>query len=238
MRMKKKWALTYLVFILIILNGILIVTVNAATYPTVKPFVNDFANLMTADQIKSLDDHCAKINMKTTYEIVVVTLNSTQGDDPVSYANHIGEQNGVGKKDTDNGVVILWNVQDKNGGIAIGRGAETYLNDAKVGEIGRNARHFFDKGKYYEGFDQIVSDIEKTIYQRDTNVKPLTSKPATDGLLTLIVVILIFGLIGYLILSKVGVLPQMRGVSFGGGGGGRGFGGGSFGGGGGRFVWI
>lgn len=214
--------------------------VNAATYPTIKPYVNDFANVMTSEQVINLDNHCAKIEDETTYQIVIVTLNTTNSDDPVDYANHIGEQNGVGQKDTDNGVVILWVIDMKSGGIAIGRGAETYLNDAKVGEIGRGARHYFDEGKYYEGFDQIISDIETTIHQRDTNAKPSTSKPANDGLLTLIVVILIFGLIIYLILSKVGVVPRMRGFSFGsgGGGGGRGFGGGSFGGGGARFVWI
>ena len=238
---KMKWIVIYLVLILIILNSI-----NAATYPVIIPYVNDFGHLMTADQVKSLDDHCAKIDLDTTYEIVVVSLNSTNGDDPTDYANHIGQQNGVGKATTDNGVVILWDIQDKKGGIAIGRGAETYLNDAKVGEIGRNARHFFDEGKYYEGFNQIVSDIETTIHQRDTSVNStstIKSNSSRDnGLLTAFIIILIFGVIAYLILSKAGVIPRIGGSAFsfrgGGGGGGRSFGGGSFGGGGASFTWI
>ena len=105
---KKKKALISLIFILIILNGILII--NAATYPTIKPFVNDFAKLMTTDQARNLDNHCAKIDIDTNYEVVVVTVNSTQGDAPLDYANHIGQQNGVGKKSTDN-VLTLQHVK-------------------------------------------------------------------------------------------------------------------------------
>ena len=239
---KKKWALIYLVFILIIINGILInISVNAITYPTVKPYVNDFANTMSSDEIKTLDNYCAKIDKETTYQIVIMTINSTEGDNPISYANHVGQQNGVGQKTTDNGVVVIWVTNDNTGAIAIGRGAETYLNDAKVGEIGRAARHYFDEGKYYEGFEQILSNIEATIYQRDTSVNStsisIIKSTSKNGLLTAFIIIIIFVVIVYLILSKIGVVPRMGrigGISIGGGGNSRGgsWGGGSFGGGG------
>jgi uncharacterized protein len=244
MKTKMKWALIYLILIIVIINGMLIVLINAQTYPTIKPFVNDFANVLSPEEENLLENHCAKLDMDTSYQIVIVTLNSTNGADALDYANHIGENNGVGQKETDNGVVILWVTEDNKGAIAVGRGAETYLNDAKVGEIGRSSRNQFDNKKYYQGFEQIVSDIEKTIKKRDTSINNASSSPIPiqskkdNGLLTTIIVIFIIGLLIYLILSKAGVVPRpnFRFRSGGGSGfGGRSFGGGSFGGGGSRF---
>jgi uncharacterized protein len=124
----RKWCLIYLVYILIILNGFLIVSVNAQTFPTIKPYVNDFANLFTPEERSLLNIHCDMIDKNTTYQIAIVTVNTSNGDDPLDYANHIGENNGVGQKDTDNGIVIIWVVDMNKGAIAVGRGAETYLN--------------------------------------------------------------------------------------------------------------
>ena len=237
-----KWASIYLILILIIILGALIVLVNAQTYPTIKPFVNDFANILSPEEENLLENHCAKIDMDTSYQIVVVTINSTNGADALDYANHIGEQNGVGQKETDNGIVILWVTEDDKGAIAVGRGAETFLNDAKVGEIGRSSRNYFNNKKYYQGFEQIVSDIEKTIKERDKSINNSSQNPiqtkTDNGLLTTLIVIIIIGILIYLILSKTGILPRpnFRFRSGGGSGfGGRSFGGGSFGGGGSRF---
>jgi uncharacterized protein len=234
MMMKTKLNLIYLTLILIVL-------VNAQTYPTIKPFINDFANILSTEERNNLDIYCGIIERDTKYQITIVTVNSTQGDDPLNYANRIGEQNGVGQKETDNGVVILWVTDTKEGAIAVGRGAETYLNDAKVGEIGRSSREYFNEKRYYEGFQNIISKIEKTIKERDQTINqtitPTTTPKKNNRLLTILIVIMIFGLLIYLILSKSGILPRPNwhfrsgGNSFSG----KSWGRGSFGGGGGRF---
>jgi len=143
--------------IMLLLTGF----VAAREYPNLNnKLVNDFAGLMTPEQEQTLTDKLIKVNQETSVEIAVVTIYSTDSEDRLDFANHLGENNGVGKKATDNGVVLLWSVQNENGGaIAPGRGIEAVLNDAKVVRIGKAARPLFDQGKTYEAFDQMIDGV-------------------------------------------------------------------------------
>jgi uncharacterized protein len=222
--------------------------IQAYDYPTIKPFVNDFTGKLTENQINFLNLHSENIKQNTSYEIAIVLVKTTDGQDRLDYANHIGENAGVGNKETDNGLVVLWTEDNERGiAIAVGRGAETYINDAKAADIARAARHLFEEGKYYEGMEQMLTDLENTIHQRDTTAKGTgnnsLSDPAVGDLITILIVCGVIGLIIYLILSKMGVVSRPRwsgrsspiSIGTGGGGfGGGGFSGGSFGGGGGR----
>lgn len=222
--------------------------IYAYEYPTIKPFVNDFLGKLTSEQLHDLDQHCGRININTSYEIAVVLIKTTDGQDRVEYANKIGEKAGVGKKELSNGLVVLWTEDNERGiAIAVGRGADSYVNDAKAGEIARAARPLFEDGKYYEGMEQIITELENVIHQRDTTAQGTTvpgiSDPALGDLITILIIFGVVGLIIYLILSKAGVVPRPGwsgrsspiSIGTGGGGfGGGGFGGGSFGGGGGR----
>jgi len=155
----------------------------AADIPRIEPYVNDFASLMTSDQIVQLNVLCDSIENVTTYEIAIVTVPSTGGEDTVQFANKIGDQNGVGKKDQDNGIVVLWSLSNNKGGaIATGRGSESILNDAKVGEIGRASRHFFDEGNYSAGFIYIVNEINNVIVQsQNESAAALTGGENSNG---------------------------------------------------------
>ena len=149
----------------IIMLVLLLTSVSASVdIPRIEPYVNDFVGLMSAEQILELNLLCDAIEQNTTYEIAVVTISGTGGQDRVEFAGKIGDFNGVGKKDLDNGIIVLWSMSDDYGGaIATGRGSESILNDAKIGTIGRDARPLFDEEKYYEGITQIVNDINDVI---------------------------------------------------------------------------
>lgn len=205
--------------------------IQAYEYPTIKPFVNDFAGKLSESQINFLNLHCERIKTNTSYEIAVVLVTTTDGQDRLEYANRIGENAGVGSKETDNGLVVLWTEQNERGiAIAVGRGAETYINDAKAAEIARGARPLFEEGKYHEGMSQIITELENTIHQRDPTATG-TKTTGDTGFNDLIMILIIFGVVGliiYLILSKAGVVPRpgwsrsSSPISIGTGGGGRG----------------
>jgi len=153
----------------------LIPFINAV--PKIEPYVNDYGNLLTREQISSLNILADKIEQNTTWEIAIVTVPNTEGLDRLDYANRLGDENGVGKKDKDNGLVVLWSESDDRGlAIASGRYSESIFNDAKLGRILREARSYFDEGNYYEGFLNITLELEKEI--KDTNNTPSTD---TDG---------------------------------------------------------
>lgn len=220
----------------------------AQDYPSLTPFVNDFGKYLTSDQISSLNARCQKIEQNTTYEIAIVTVTTTNGDDRLIYANELGERNGVGKKATDNGLVILWTQENEKGlAIAVGRGAESLFNDAKVARIARDARSLFDDGKYYEGFNKILDDLESEL----KFAEPLTNVPVDVDFMDIVIIVIVIFLVIFVIAqlfknndndfvkgALVGSIVSnvLRGGRSGGGGSfsGGGFSGGSFGGGGGH----
>ena len=235
---------------ILILILIVIPLVNAEV-PKIVPYVNDFANVLSDDEELKLNLLCDSIEKNTSYEIAIVTISNTEGMDRIEYANKIGDLNGVGKKDQDNGVVVLWSLDNEKGGaIATGRFSESILNDAKVGRIGRESRKYFDGEKYYEGFDYIINEIRKEINNESKGYIETIESNELD-MNSFIFFIIIFVVIIFLIKVFASLLESnddssdssssYRGYSGGYSSGSssssssRGFGGGSFGGGGARF---
>lgn len=203
-----------------------------------QPFVNDYANLLTPGQEASLDSVCRLIEQNSSYEVVIVTVPDTDGRDRVSYAAQLGEDAGVGKSAADNGIVVLWSVDNEKGlAFATGRGAEALFNDAKAGRILRDNRHYFDTGNYSDGFQGILTAIQTELGMATTNTTADTTTGVSDWDITTWIVVI--GAIIFVIwlLSKLGsgfgsglavgsILSS--GGRGGGGGGGFSFGGGSF----------
>jgi len=98
-------------------------------------YVNDFANVLSAEQISQLRNYLSQLRSETTAEVVVVTVNSLDGYAPMDYATNLGQAWGVGKKETDNGLVILYAKQENKIAVATGYGLEGILPDSKVGRI-------------------------------------------------------------------------------------------------------
>jgi len=98
-------------------------------------YVNDFAEVFSQGQIDELTSLLYNLTQDTTAEVVVVTVNSLEGTAPIDYATEIGQTWGVGKKDTDNGLVILYAKAENKIAVATGYGLEGILPDSKVGRI-------------------------------------------------------------------------------------------------------
>jgi uncharacterized protein len=234
-----------------ILFGLLIMGLTTAyTYPNLNgQRVNDFANILTTNQIQNLTNQIRIIESVTGAQFAIVTVNSTEGDSTVDYAARIGQQNGVGQAGLDNGIVILWSVQDNAGAIATGRGIGDILNDAKVGRIGRAYRPYFENGSYYAAFSGILNDLYAQ-FPNATNVTDMSAMKTNTSLsgwdwFLIIVIILFAGILISAFSSDDGTggsgfgggyIASSGGWSGGGGGGfSGGFGGGGFGGGGAAF---
>jgi uncharacterized protein len=234
----------YAILVILILQLSLVSAV-----PKIEPYVNDFAHLLTSEEITNLNLQADAIEKNTTYEIAIVTVAGTEGQDRITYANKIGDENGVGKKGQDNGVVVLWSTGDEKGGaIATGRYSESILNDAKVVRIGKASRPYFDNGSYYQAFSYILTQINLEITGKITPTNSTKTTPTQTPKMDFISIVIVIGAIFFIIflLSKlgpgfvvgalIGSLLSKGGRSSGGGfSGGGSFGGGSFGGGGGKW---
>ncbi|MBR5246789.1 MAG: TPM domain-containing protein [Clostridia bacterium] len=103
--------------------------------PTNDFFVNDFANVISEEDEAQIMKIGADLYEQTQAQIVVVTVESLDGYNVDEYALELGREWGVGSKETNNGVVLLLSVSDREVTIQVGYGLEGCVTDAKSGEI-------------------------------------------------------------------------------------------------------
>jgi uncharacterized protein len=220
--------------------------------------VNDFAHVMTADQVATLESKLVAYDDSTSIQIAVVTVPTT-GDYAVEdYALKILRDWGVGNKKTNNGVVILAAIQDRKVFIATGSGMEGSIPDITAKEIVDNEILPNFKGaagqdntatdNYYRGFDLAADALIKAAageYKAPEGYAQRGSHSSGRGgnIIGLFVIIFIIIIVisrgrggggGGGLFGGSGILPFMLGSMLGGGfrgGGGGGFGGGGGGGG-------
>ncbi len=94
-------------------------------------FVNDFAQILTAEQKQMLEQSLKDFEVQTTHEISVVTIPTLAGDTIENYANELFADWKIGKEGVDNGVLLLIALEDKKVRIEVGYGLEGALTDAE-----------------------------------------------------------------------------------------------------------
>src|SRR5450755_1331481 len=103
--------------------------------PNPPRLVNDFAHVMTADQIQDLENKLIAYDDSTSIQIAIVTVPSTGDYSIDDYALKILRDWKVGNKKTNNGLVILAAIKDHKVFIAPGYGMEGSVPDIIAKEI-------------------------------------------------------------------------------------------------------
>jgi len=239
---------------------------NIPAKPNPPRLVNDFAHLMSADEVSSLENKLVAYDDSTSTQIVIVTLNPTD-DYPVEmYALKILREWGVGNKKTNNGIVLLADMKNHRIRIETGGGMEGSIPDITASHIiQNNIVPNFKNDNYYRGFDEATDAIFKAAageYKAPDNYRNRGNKGGSiiGGIIFFIIILIVLSRInrgGGGIIGRSGFLPWLlvnsmlnsgRGGGWGGGGGGGwsgggggggfgGFGGGSGGGGGASGSW-
>lgn len=127
--------------------------------PNPPRLVNDFANVLTTDQVNRLESELEAFARSTTTQIVVVTVPSLDGYDIAGYSFKLGEKWGVGQKGKNNGVVIIFKPKtEREQGrafVAVGYGLEGIIPDAIANRIvDREMIPHFKEGDTYSGLLQ------------------------------------------------------------------------------------
>ena len=98
-------------------------------------FVYDQDNIIDDETEKALNSMLVDLEEKTEVEFVVISITSLNGYSIEEYSNEVFNKLGIGKKDDDNGLLLLFSRSDKKVRIEVGRGLEGILNDSKCGRI-------------------------------------------------------------------------------------------------------
>lgn len=147
-----------------ILFLVFISSVAFAEVPTLQKYVNDNANVLSDVDEARLNSLAALIEENTTVEIAILTVDSLEGVSIEEYAVETFEKNSIGKKDVDNGLLIMAAIEDREWRFEVGYGLEGVLNDAKVGLIGRTYMSpAFLEERYGDGFYDAVGAVYTVI---------------------------------------------------------------------------
>lgn len=147
----------------------LLLATSVYAIPPPEGWVNDHANIITPEWKAKITTLIDNIEKNTTAEIAVITVPSLEGKTIEELALQYLTELGVGKKETDNGIVILVSLQDREYRIETGYGVEGILPDARAGRIGREIlKLYFRQELYGEGIYNSVEEIGKLLAQDPT----------------------------------------------------------------------
>ncbi len=222
--------------------------------PKIQTSVYDYAKMMSGFEDKSLEQKLIRYNDSTSTQIVVITVNSLQGQDIAMYATELAHKWGIGQAEEDNGILILVSKNDRKITIRTGYGVEHKLTDALSRRIIENTiTPQFKQGKYFVGLDNGTTQIFQIMngeYEGE-GADGGVEGGIPVGLIIMIIIIIFmifsrrnrgkggknggkksggFSLLDAIILGNAG-RGSFGGGGFGGGSSGGGFGGGGFGGG-------
>jgi uncharacterized protein len=144
---------------------------QAPQIPPPRGMVNDFANVIPAEQAARIESLAGFVRARSTGEIVVVTLSDLGGRDVAETALRIGREwkvgsnAQIGEAARNSGVIILVvpkeSSRDGKGHwrIEVGQGTEGFLTDGQAGDIGREAIPLLQARDYGGAIEQMTQRV-------------------------------------------------------------------------------
>ncbi len=129
----------YLKLLITLLLSLLVVQ-SAFTLeaPPLKGRVNDYASMLSPAAARSIEAKLAAFEQETSNQVVLLTINSLEGDTIEAFAIRVGEAWKIGQKDKGNGVLLILAKKERKIRIEVGTGLQGALPDITAGQIIRN----------------------------------------------------------------------------------------------------
>lgn len=139
--------------IIVLLLLIFTVSVTAQEFPNYyDKYVNDFVHLFNESDTQQLRATLSDVESATSAEVVVVTVNTTAPLTPAEYRTELFNLWKIGKKEKDNGLLILYSLQENRIEVETGYGLEGILPDSKLGRfLDEIYVPYRDEGKVTQG---------------------------------------------------------------------------------------
>ncbi len=157
--------------------SLLVVSSAAAVEPAPKTFVADRAGVIDGGTERQLIGLLQELEQKTGCRMIVLTVESTGGQDIHQYAFERADQWTFGPDRKSASVLMVVAVKDRDYYTEVGYDHEGVLPDGYVGTVGRRImRPAFRQGRYGEGILHAVAAMAGKVAEAD-NVQ-LTGTPA------------------------------------------------------------
>jgi uncharacterized protein len=201
---------------------------KVATIPPPTGYIDDYARVLSSPAKSDMETTARELHDKTRAQVFLVTINTLEGEPVETFANELFAKWKIGEKKTDRGVLMLFAINDRKRWIEVGYGLEGILNDAEVGDIGREMVPALHAQNYDEatklGLDKICSiiaaDSGVTLESLSNTTPPSDQNPVQSRIetrsppatsfhwLAFAFPILWFGIVFFIIIR--GILSQKR----------------------------
>jgi len=194
------WSSSFLLFAVLFFG--IVNAVNAEKIVDLKAtdYVNDFAGVLTTEQKLELSKTLGDLEKQTKYQVAVAIVNDLDGDYIEHYATKLFEQWGIGKggndKNSNEGVLFLIAIKDRQMRIEVGYGLEATLTDGISKNILDNfVKPEFKNADYYAGVKTGIDGIATTLNGGVVPVQTESSnKMSNNNWFNILIVLLIVGI--------------------------------------------
>ena len=129
----------------------------------INSYVHDYDNILSVAQKTELNRKIQLLRDSTTIEIAIVILSDLQGYNIENISLQIGREWGVGKKETNNGIVYLVSPKNRKARFEVGTGLEGELPDIVTVHMQSDVKEFYKNYQYYQGISNIIDAITNKI---------------------------------------------------------------------------
>jgi uncharacterized protein len=176
-----------------------------AAVPSLTAPVTDLTGTLTPDQVAALDAKLRAFAQARGSQVAVLIVPTTRPEEIEQYSIRVVEQWQIGRKNIDDGVLVLVARDDRRVRIEVGYGLEGALPDATANRIiTQDIVPSFKRGDYYGGISTGVDRIMRVI-EGEPLPEPEISPPAAGvpGLFSVLPVLFVFVLVGGSILRRI-----------------------------------
>ena len=174
-----------------------VIAQNILPKPNPPKLVTDQAGVLSAEQLQALEAKLVAIDDSSSNQIAVVILSSLDGQPKEEYATKLFRDWGIGNKKTNNGVLLLVAIQDRQIRIEVGYGLEGVIPDiTALSIIDNDIKPAFKAGAYYEGLDKATDDLAKAAVGEYKEARKKKSKDKGNPLVFIMIVIFIVIILG------------------------------------------
>lgn len=114
---------------------LLAAAVHALDVPYLSGRINDNAHMLSSETVAELESMLAAYEDSTGNQLVLLTIESLEGESLEDYSMRVAETWKLGQKGVDNGALLLVAKQDRKLRIEVGYGLEASLTDAMTSYI-------------------------------------------------------------------------------------------------------
>ena len=165
-----------------------VILLSTSATAQLRGYVTDTANTLSPEEEEQLTALIKATEQSTTAEIAIVTVPSLDGTTIEDFAVDTFAKSGIGKKDVDNGLLIVVAPNERQYRIEVGYGLEGIIPDVVARQIGvKEMEPAFKEGKYGEGLLSGVQTISDILSGNPEVVSKYKNRQISDTSLTYII---------------------------------------------------